>query len=265
MLSDWVSYLNDSYIEAYGPELLVFKLDKKETKIHPIYGEERKSRVYLPPFKMKVVHLDNSFRNVLNLEPYRTVEDKEFTFQVNVQRMVSIHSDLRNKNKAILSVEYNGSGIPKISKLNGQILLVVGGTTQIVDIATNNTLVKVRDKIATFSGWISILTGENDLSRNIPDFEEKNILQTVFNLEIRDSVYSNITDSIENGDVVMSNKYIFYEVMDVRPSGNIGWEYSTFNIVAQRADVEVLGLPQQWTERAKSREYKLRGNMYLEG
>jgi len=179
--------------------------------------------------------------------------------------MVAIHSDLRNKNKAILSIEYNGSGIPKISKANGQILLIVGGTTQTVDVSTNNTLVKVREKISTFPGWVSTLVGENELSRSIPDFEEKNILNTVFSLEIRDPVYANITDSLENGDIVLSNKYIFYEIMDVRPSGNIGWEYSTFNIVAQRADVEILGLPQQWTERAKSREYKLRGNMYLEG
>lgn len=39
--NDWVSSLNEHYIENVGgAPVFIFKLDKKATKIDPLYGEE---------------------------------------------------------------------------------------------------------------------------------------------------------------------------------------------------------------------------------
>ena len=59
--TQWVSTLNEKYINLVGQPILVYKLDKINTPIDDLYNETHTSRIYLPPFEMKAQHLVNPY------------------------------------------------------------------------------------------------------------------------------------------------------------------------------------------------------------
>ena len=39
--SNWVQNINETYFESLGAKVLVFKLDKEDTKLNPIFAQNK--------------------------------------------------------------------------------------------------------------------------------------------------------------------------------------------------------------------------------
>lgn len=226
--NDWVSLINEHYIENVGGvPVFIFKLDKKATKIDPLYGEEIEGRIYLRPFKIKALHLVNPFEFMFkdNLIGEYETETKNFNFNLN--QMVQKMKSLKEEPLSMLYLTSNSNH--SIEKKNDIVYLYSNNILiDKLDTATFQTVEEVGIKL---SEHITVkMEGEDDYSRNIRDFKKIDFSNSTMLLKTFNREYRNCSDVIEEGDLIYTeDNNVLYEVTNAQPAGNFGWKYQMWN------------------------------------
>jgi len=266
---NWVDYMNRSYIDLYGPPVKIFKLDKEATILDPLYGEESSARIYLPPFDMNMIHLDNPWKQMLGegTMPYLETED-ELTFVCNFNEMVRIIRDLKNKHTYEITLEYLGTGKITVSNLSDIFTIKENGIIVFqadLNVSLYNTSKKLANAINSVSNVLVYFLGDNGLSTDMVGFSEVDFTNQKLVTYAFDPTYENLTDIIETGDLILTNKWKLYEVHTNMPGGDFGWEYSTFVMQGNlRSLQDKASLPENYVEQIKKHEYGLRDRINME-
>lgn len=266
----WISYLNQHYLETNAAEIYVFKLDKHQTDIDKLYGGEGYggARIYLPPFSIRAFYLDNEWTQQLGPDTFPYLETQEdITFAVNFDNMVKKIRDLKLRNKCEIFIEYTGTGEVTAENLNDVLVLKVND-----EIVKNFDLLSSEYRIASklviginaLNGFKCKFEGENDRSSSLVNFRETRFQNKKLRMFSRDDTYDNMTDIIESGDLILTEKYFLYEVHSNLPGGNIGWEYSMMLLTGNTRSLDKVELPNNWNELIREREYGLRDKIKME-
>lgn len=238
----WISDLNKHYIKLSAASITLFKLDKAATKQDDLYIQEGGARIYLPSIKLRAIYLTNPFATLLN-ETY-SEEEGNINLSFNLDNMVSTIRSIKNKHISDLYISYRASGIPKIKRVNNNIILLVNNNiVETINLSAYNTTKKVKEAVGNIFGFSVGFNGINDTSSNIINFDETNFYNKVFNLYSKESTFDNISDVIENGDVFITSKNRCYEVLSVKPGGDMGWNYSIYLVQGNLVDISKLSLP----------------------
>jgi len=245
---DYISYMNDFYIKNNGIKVLIFKLDKKRTQIDDLYMEERGGRIYLPPFELNAMYFDPKFQGVLGLNLFSqelVAGSGNQLFYFNFDTMVKKHFELKNglvKTKLIIT--YSGSEKFEI-EADGQSFSVYKIDEQIAKVEYNSfrTIEKLVNNLNTISGVTASFEGENCPSKFIGIFSKVNITKRIAEVEIKDDIYKNITDVVQSGDIIITEKNDAFEAVEGNLEGNFGWKYATYKVTCKSADIRQASLP----------------------
>lgn len=255
---EWINHINKTYTNLTCPPIKVFKLDKTATTVDTLYGEARHSRIYLSPFEIKAFHFVNPFTQLLGYEALKEEEDS-MKFQVNFEDMVQKIRKLRNRKISKMYIEYEGVGIPSIRKTNNEFELKVNGDTMVVYDLTQshcNTVLKLGSYINSLVDDFTVtLEGDNDSSVNLVNFANSTFKNATLQVYSLDTTYDNITDIIEMGDLILSNTWRLYEVMNSSPSGNFAWSWVTWSLSCSLARMDKISLPSDYEEQIAQHAY----------
>ena len=267
---EWIDYMNKSYINLYGPKIKIFKLDKKATQIDPLYMEEKRSgRIYLPPFDIRALHDDNKWVGFLSTRGLEEQEQNMMLF-VNFNDMVEKVNELKTAHVCNLLIEYKGTTnlLPYAQKVNNVFTLWLGTNKYFeLDLTDQkySTINRLAGFINSYDDWKVTLQGTNDLSKNIIEFGRTGFGGKQLLIYTQDETYKNITDVIEIGDAILTNKWRLYEVMNVYPAGDFGWSYTTWKLDCKLAEPEKMNLPGNYIELLRQKEYGLRERFSMDG
>lgn len=266
--ANWINYLNANYIKTYAPPIKVFKLDKQATELDELYGEVKTSRIYLPPFEMRAFHLDNKWTQMVGegTMPYLEPEE-DLQFIVNFEDMVQKIRALKERHVTDIYIDYGGTGNPTALKENNNFIVkeddIEVGNFDLTASAYNTTK-KLSTAINGISNFSTSFEGNNDSSINIVSFRETRFKHSRLLVYSQDHTYDSITDIIEKGDVILSNKWKLYEVLSNMPGGNFGWDYATYVLVGNLRTLDEAELTQDYITQIKRHEYNLRQKIDME-
>lgn len=254
---DWINYLNYKYMNTYAPTVKVFKLDKTATSIDPLYGEESSSRIYLQPFEISALYDNGEWAGFLGLQMF-SEEQQPQRFHVNFDDMVSIIQDKKNDHVSEIKIKYTGNEIPEIEKNNDKVNLYLNGSLNTeIDLNIYRTTKKLSEYINSLLNWQSVYLKNNDKSVNIVNFNKTKFTNTEIIIYSLSQEFSNVSDVIEIGDVVLNNKNRLFEVRNASPSGEFGWEYSTWMLECEYAQIDQVILPGDYINLIKENNYNL--------
>jgi hypothetical protein len=269
-VQEWVSFLNNSYMEFNGIDVYVFKLDKEKTDIDDLYGAENfgGARIYLSPFKIKSIYLEKEWTQNLGTDtfPYLEVQE-DAVFSVNFDNMVRIIRDLKHKFLSEIQIKYSGSSAAYAQKDENKFEIHLKNDIYSFDLNDSRyrTTEKLKKEINNISPEIqAVLIGENDLSSNLVNFRKTSFMRKTLSIFSEDETYKNCTDIIEKGDLILTDKFFLYEVHSNIPSGNFGWSYSTLTLTGNVRSLDKVELPNNWNDLIARREYGLRDKINLE-
>lgn len=256
---DWISYMNNKYMELNAPSVDVFIMDKERTEVDELYGESKHEAIYLPPYKMRMYHLDNTWSQVIgeNTAPYDETQEA-IVFVANFENMVSKHRELRERHLCDLNITYNGLKNTTIEKKEDKI--IIKQNKEILKEFDLNkkeyrTIKKLSKEINKLMNIEVDFKGVNALSNRIENFRKTNMNNVILNIFIKDDTYENITDVIKQGDVILTHNMFLYQVMTNIPSGNVGWDYATFKIQAQLITLDDAAIPKEYINQIKKNQY----------
>ncbi len=258
-MQQWVDYMSKSYINAVGPAVKIFKMDKVVTELDELYGESKTGRIYLPPFEMRAIYDNNKWVGFLDAGGYQEKEETLSMF-INFNDMVKKTADLRKKHIAELYITYNGKGTPSIEKTGDVLTLYINNKASLTFDLNNNmfsTIRKLASKIDMYTSWSCRIEGKNDLSSNLIDFSVTSFNQRETMIYTIDQTYQNITDVIETGDAIMTNHYRLYEVTSAKPAGDFGWNYALWNLDLELASPDRFNLPGNYIEQIRDNPHGL--------
>ena len=228
--NNWISELNQSYInDVAGAPVFVYKLDKENTKLHELYGEEINGRIYLRPFMLKALHIINKFNFMFSDNMISEQEEpKEFAFNFNemVQKMYKL------KNEPICIIELSSSQNFSLKKTQDALYLFKNSV--LIDTLTveHYPLVsQVVQRLQIHQGLTASFSGQDDYTKNIRNFNTICFKGSSLLLETYIREYRNCSDIIDNGDLIfVGDNNRLYEVTAVSPSGNMGWKYQMWTV-----------------------------------
>jgi hypothetical protein len=265
----WINHINKAYINVSAPTIKVFKLDKAMTNPDNLYGEEMTSRIYLNPFTIRAFHLDNTWKQLLLADgtgPYKE-EEENIQFVMNFENMVQRIRALKSAHVAEMAITYQGTLIPYASKI-GNFFTIKAGSTVIgsfdVTNSNYNTVQKLGNAINNISAFKVILLGRNDTAINLVNFAETSFKANTLVVYSVDRTYSNLTEIIEAGDCVLSNKWRLYEVMNANPAGDIGWDYVTYIVSCKLANVLQCQLPGDYKTKIQAYAHNIGQKLFME-
>lgn len=231
--SDWVKNMSASYFETAGANVFVFKLDKEDTKLNPIYNEEIDGRKYLRPFETKSIYKTNPFSfNFDNTIPSETEGNLNFYF--NFDNMVRTIESLK---KATSEIKITANEIGWSVWKTGNILCFYNKELG------QNTLTFDLNEYQTISELAKVLTGTelfrckfagDDYTSCIPNFKETKLAKSIL-LKTFNSEFKNVTNTIEEGDLIyITTINALYEVTSAYPVNNTIYRYMNWQCNAQR-------------------------------
>lgn len=237
--SDWVKDMSASYFESAGAKVLIFKLDKSNTKLNPIYNEEIDGRKYLRPYEAKSIYKTNpfdfSFDNTLPSET-----EGSLNFYFNFELMVRTLESFKKATSEIkiTSVE-DGWSIWK----SGNILSLYNKTI-FPDTETKRGLLEFNlEQYQTVSELSQALTNTehficktsgDDYSTCIPNFKETKLSKSII-LKTFNGEFKGVSNVIEEGDLIyITTINALFEVTSAYPVNNTIYRYMNWQCNAQR-------------------------------
>jgi hypothetical protein len=235
-------------------------MDKTLTPIDNVYMEEQFARIYLHPFTIRAFHLDNKWKQLLGgIMPYKEEEDN-IQFTLNFENMVQTIRGLRYSHTCEIVVSYTGPGNPTAQKSNGTLNFYVNGIivgTFSVSNSNYNTTIKLANAIASLPNFTVALNGNSDLSSNLVDFANVSFMNQSIVIFSLNPEYQNLTDVIEYGDVILTNKWRLYEVINANPGGDFGWSYVTYVLSCNLIPLDRAVLPGDYGAQIKAHQFNL--------
>lgn len=241
----WVNEINNAYMNLVAPKVKVFKLDKVKTVIDDLYKEEKYARIYLPPFEMRAFHLDMRWAQLLGPDPFKEQEEN-IQVTMNFENMVQVIRDLKNAHTSDIYITYSSTEVPSALKSATQFQLKIDGSTiATYDLQSDafNTVSRLASAIAGQDNFSVTLDGINDSSIDLVNFGETSFQDAQLGVYSKDNTYDNITDVIEYGDLVLTNKWRLYEVLSANPSGDFGWDWVQYTITGNLIRMDQVNLP----------------------
>lgn len=239
--SGWVANTSANYFEQLGAKVLVFKLDKNDTRLNSIYNEEIDGRKYLRPFETKSIYKTNpfsfSFDNTIPSEV-----DGDLMFYFNFEVMVKTIDALKRATSE-LRIRATEPGW-FISKRDNKVCLFNKKTDPTVDRLKYDTIVEFDlDKYMTISelsqgisdtGCFICKHGGDDFTKCIPNFKETS-LENPLIIKTFNSEFRNVGDTIEEGDLIyITTTNALYEVTSAYPVNNTIYRYINWQCNAKR-------------------------------
>lgn len=248
--NQWIGEMNKSFNNLNSPIVKVFKLDFSKTKMDDVYNEESHTRVYVRPFDIRAKYIVNPWKNLVGMEgPYQGEET--FQLSVNFEDMVQTIRALKTAHFSELKISYSGHLFATICNLQGFIVLKENNKIiRTISLKEYDTTDKVRDQINLSGLFNCDLIGKVDLSDNLVSFEETPFYNYVMVVYSEDKTYSSMTDAIEMGDVVLTlHNNRVYEIKQAYPAGNMGWDYHTYILNCELADMDKIILPEPFNSK----------------
>lgn len=237
--SDWVKDMSASYFESAGAKVLIFKLDKSNTKLNPIYNEEIDGRKYLRPYEAKSIYKTDPFNfNFDNTIPSETEGSLNFYF--NFELMVKTIESLKKataeikitsvetgwsiwKSGNILSV-YNKAVFPGTEEKKGLIEF---------DLNELQTVSELSQALTNTGHFVCKISGD-DYTSCIPNFKETKLSKSII-LKTFNSEFKGVSNVIEEGDLIyITTINALFEVTSAYPVNNTIYRYMNWQCNAQR-------------------------------
>jgi len=196
-------------------------------------------------------------------------EEQEETMQfiVNFEDMVQRIRDLKHGHITDMFVTYTGNSIPSMININNTFIVklsgVVTNTYNLLD-TDYNTTKKLATAINTIDNWSVTLRGTNDVSTALEDFNETVFTGQTLNVFSEEVLYNNVTDVIEAGDAILTNKWRLYEVKNAQPAGDFAWDYVTWRLDCTLARMDQMDLPSDYAEEIKQNQYSIKDKVGME-
>lgn len=262
----WINQINNAYMNLAAPTIKIFKLDKVKTVLDDLYKEEKYARIYLPPFDIRAFHLDMRWTQMLGPEPFKEQEEN-IQLTMNFENMVQVIRDLKNTHISDMYITYSGTGVPSALKTAAQFQLKVGDDTiatyDLQDTAYN-TVSKLASFIAGLSNFSVTISGVNDSSIDLVNFAQTSFQDAQLGVYSKDNTYENITDVIELGDLVLTNKWRLYEVLNAMPSGDFGWAYVQYAVTCNLIRMDQVNLPGDYETQIADHQYGIKDRINME-
>jgi hypothetical protein len=181
---------------------------------------EKYRRVYLPHFMQRAQYKTNIYTTQLNLNIFEENEEKlEFVF--NFDRMVHNIRALKDKVSGTLVIK-NRRKTPITLKIENDRFIISVEQNIIIneDISDTKT---IKSFVAEMNKKIFDIKfeyeGNNEdisfLKFNAPILLNKGKQKII---QIEDNTYKNCTDVIENGAMILTDRYRLYQVIEARPA-----------------------------------------------
>lgn len=245
---------HDKAIETSGRKVYIFPLDTRETELSNVYKEEKHGRVYLPHYTQRALYKTNSFIIQLNNENYKETEDA-LEMEFNFQRMVHNIHELKSNTAGRLTI-INNSKIPLKIEINDKFTV------------KNNIQILYEKKIeGTVYNFIDTVKKETKLVDfiYIGDSEELIFLDKVnfqilprrkYEIELNNSIYKNIGDVINEGDVIVTDRNRLYQVVGAYPKNDNYGQYIAWMVKLELMNLaKADGLPNDYVELIKANQY----------
>ena len=84
-----------------------------------------------------------------------------------------------------------------------------------------------------------------------------NMVNEIKKLKEEETVYKNISDVIEIGDAILTNKYLLYEVRSAMPSGDFLFDFVTWQLTCEVEKLDKIILPENYRDLVKQKQKEL--------
>lgn len=255
----YMSEQHDHVVELTGRRCYIFLLDKEKTEKSEIYNEAKEGRIYLPHFEERAIYKTNIFSGSLNIQNYTEAEEN-LEFEFNFERMV--------KNIRWLKDQISGNLFIK-NKTQRPIYIDISKGKFNVKSSTGSDLISLRlDEYSDINFLIndakkqcSVLEiryeGNSEAASFVSNKNEKLYPRRTSKIEVADSVYQNVSDVIENGSIILTDKYKAYQVVGGYPTNDsFGTNYISWTCQCNTINLATIdGLPNDYREIIEANRY----------
>ena len=256
---EYKSKQHDASVEIQGRRCYVFLLDRKKTEVSEVYNEAKNGRIYLPHFEQRALYSLNEFQGLIGLNNYVEKEDT-LKFEFNFARMVCNIRDLKDKKSGKLMIKNISNEIFFLSiennkfvvKSKNQVILLEEDLTKYKSITAFINSAKKRCSVIDLS-----YEGDMEEAKNINSVSMRLVPNRKEEIWVNDRLYENCGDVIDNGDIILTDKYKLYQVNNAYPTGAMVNEYTSWTCHCNVTDIAIANLPDDYRKIITRNSYGL--------
>ena len=256
---EYKSKQHDASVEIQGRRCYVFLLDRKKTEVSEVYNEAKNGRIYLPHFEQRALYSLNEFQGLIGLNNYVEKEDT-LKFEFNFARMVCNIRDLKDKKAGKLMIKNISNEIFFLSiennkfvvKSKNQVILLEEDLTKYKSITAFINSAKKRCSVIDLS-----YEGDMEEAKNINSVSMRLVPNRKEEILVNDRLYENCGDVIDNGDIILTDKYKLYQVNNAYPTGAMVNEYTSWTCHCNVTDIAIANLPDDYRKIITRNSYGL--------
>lgn len=256
---EYKSKQHDASVEIQGRRCYVFLLDRKKTEVSEVYNEAKNGRIYLPHFEQRALYSLNEFQGLIGLNNYVEKEDT-LKFEFNFARMVCNIRDLKDKKAGKLMIKNISNEIFFLSiennkfvvKSKNQVILLEEDLTKYKSITAFINSAKKRCSVIDLS-----YEGDMEEAKNINSVSMRLVPNRKEEIWVNDRLYENCGDVIDNGDIILTDKYKLYQVNNAYPTGAMVNEYTSWTCHCNVTDIAIANLPDDYRKIITRNSYGL--------
>lgn len=256
---EYKSKQHDASVEIQGRRCYVFLLDRKKTEVSEVYNEAKNGRIYLPHFEQRALYSLNEFQGLIGLNNYVEKEDT-LKFEFNFARMVCNIRDLKDKKAGKLMIKNISNEIFLLSiennkfvvKSKNQVILLEEDLTKYKSITAFINSAKKRCSVIDLS-----YEGDMEEAKNINSVSMRLVPNRKEEIWVNDRLYENCGDVIDNGDIILTDKYKLYQVNNAYPTGAMVNEYTSWTCHCNVTDIAIANLPDDYRKIITRNSYGL--------
>ena len=256
---EYQSKMHDSSVETQGRRTYIFKLDKNGTEKSELYNEAKNGRLYLPHFEQRALYNTNEWTTAFGTNGVVETEET-LSFEYNFARMVYNIRDLKDKVSGVLEIKNISNEIWHLVIEDGRFLVKSKMAVTIVDDKLSDYK-SVKQFIASIenkcSGLSFSYTGNSEEAKNISNLNCKLYPNRIQKIDVTDKTYENCADVIEEGDIILTDRYKLYQVQNVYPSGNTINDYISWTCKCNTCDIALANLPDDYRKIVTRNQYAL--------
>jgi hypothetical protein len=260
---EYQSSLLDKEFQTQGRLAYIFLYDKAATVVDEVYNTEKISRVYLPHFSQRSQYKTNTWTAQLNLNIYEE-QEQNLIFSFGFDRMVQNIRALKDRINGTIIIQNKRKTSVTLVIENEHFVLYLGE-----NILLDENISKSQSKhqsVKKFVNWLNnniadmkfSYEGNDDLINTIKT-KAPLIIQRgkTKNLEIKDSTYENASDVIENGTIIVTDRFRGYQVLNAYPQNDsFSNQWLIWNCEGNLIDLSKIdGLPNNYRSIIEKNRY----------
>lgn len=248
------SDLADTNIQTHGRKCYIFLLDKKDTTT-TIYGEEKTGRIYLPHYVQRGLYKTNLFTGGLSVINFSETEEN-LEIEFNFDRMVKNINELKNSTSGKLTITSKAK-VPLTISITKEKLKIQKNIETIFEKNLDIPIYQFIDEIKKECSLIDLkYIGNTEPSNCIEKINYRLLPRRTIDLNVFSSSYDNTTDVIENGTIIVTDRYRVYEVLGAYPTCDNFGNYISWTVKCNLVNLaRVDGLPSDFNEIIKENQY----------